>query len=235
MHQEFYYLIHIALAVVLSMLIGFEREFHQKAAGMRTHTLVGLGAALFMVISKYGFNDISTEPGYSLDGSRIAAQVVSGIGFLGAGLIFVRKDAVRGLTTAASIWLVAAVGMAAGAGLFLIAPGVTLVYFAVTLGIPYLQNSMPHSKKSMAALKVRYLDGHGVLRHIIISLADHGVKVSDLEMGRRLFDDTLEAGTHLDILLKLTGAPQSMAEAVLALQEVDGVEAAVLTEINQAA
>lgn len=122
MQPEFHYLIHLGMAFVLSMAIGIEREINQKSAGLRTHMLVGVGSALFMIISNYGFNDISGERGYPLDGSRIAAQVVSGIGFLGAGLIFVRRDLVRGLTTAASVWLVAAVGMAAGSGMFIIAP-----------------------------------------------------------------------------------------------------------------
>ncbi len=103
-------LLPVALALVLSTLIGLEREAGAKSAGLRTHVLVGVGAAVFMLISKYGFADL-------LDPSRVAAQIVSGIGFIGAGLIFVRQDAVRGLTTAATIWLAAAVGSAAGAGL----------------------------------------------------------------------------------------------------------------------
>lgn len=107
----------LALALVLSALIGLEREIRQKSAGLRTHTLVGVGAALFMLISKYGFTDV-LEPGrVVLDPSRVAAQIVTGVGFLGAGLIFVRRDAVRGLTTAAAIWVTAAIGSASGAGL----------------------------------------------------------------------------------------------------------------------
>src|ERR1700733_9781100 len=88
------------VAFVLCSAIGLERELRQKSAGLRTHTLVGLGAALFVLISKYGFNDV-LEPGrVILDPSRVAAQIVTGVGFLGAGLIFVRRDSVRGLTTA---------------------------------------------------------------------------------------------------------------------------------------
>ena len=118
----------LALAFVLSAVIGLEREIRQKSAGLRTHTLVGLAAALIMLVSKYGFTDVLGER-VVLDPSRVAAQIVSGIGFLGAGLIFVRRDAVRGLTTAAAIWLTAAVGMAAGAGLWLLATIVTVGYF----------------------------------------------------------------------------------------------------------
>ena len=107
----------VLLALLLTALIGVEREVRAKSAGLRTHTLVGFGSAVIMVVSKYGFADLLAVDHVALDPSRIAAQVVSGIGFIGGGLIFVRQDVVRGLTTAATIWLAAAVGMAAGAGL----------------------------------------------------------------------------------------------------------------------
>jgi putative Mg2+ transporter-C (MgtC) family protein len=93
----------LGLAFGLSSLIGLEREWRQKSAGLRTHTLVGTGAALLVVVSKYGFSDV-LGPHVILDPSRVAAGIVSGIGFIGGGLIFVRGDAVRGLTTAAIVW-----------------------------------------------------------------------------------------------------------------------------------
>jgi MgtC family len=114
----------LALAFVLSSLIGIERECRQKSAGPRTHTLVGTGAALFLIVSKYGFTDV-LGPHVILDPSRVAAQIVSGIGFIGGGLIFVRGDAVRGLTTAAIVWITAAIGMACGAGLAILALAAT--------------------------------------------------------------------------------------------------------------
>jgi putative Mg2+ transporter-C (MgtC) family protein len=94
----------LGLALALSALIGLEREIRQKNAGLRTHTLVGVGAALFMLISKYGFTDVLEPRLVVLDPSRVAAQIVTGVGFLGAGIIFVRGGSVRGLTTAAAIW-----------------------------------------------------------------------------------------------------------------------------------
>jgi putative Mg2+ transporter-C (MgtC) family protein len=109
------------VALLLSAIIGLEREIRQKSAGLRTHTLVGVGAALFMLVSKYGFMDLLVPGRILLDPSRVAAQIVSGIGFLGAGLIFVRRDAVRGLTSAPGVWITAAIGSAAGAGLPLLA------------------------------------------------------------------------------------------------------------------
>ena len=115
----------LALAFVLSSLIGIEREWRQKSAGLRTHTLVGTGAALFLIVSKYGFTDV-LGPHVILDPSRVAAQIVSGIGFIGGGLIFVRGDGVRGLTTAAIVWITAAIGMACGAGLAILALAATV-------------------------------------------------------------------------------------------------------------
>jgi putative Mg2+ transporter-C (MgtC) family protein len=106
----------LGLAFALTSLIGLEREWRHKPTGLRTHTLVGVGAALFVIVSKYGFSDVP-GPNVVLDPSRVAAQIVTGIGFIGGGLIFVRGDAVRGLTTAAIVWMSAAIGMACGSGL----------------------------------------------------------------------------------------------------------------------
>lgn len=126
----------LVLAFVLSALVGMEREFRQKSAGLRTYTLVGVASALFMLVSKYGFNNILDAGRVVLDPSRIAAQVVSGIGFIGGGVIFMRRDIVRGLTTAASVWLTAALGMACGAGLITLAVATTIGHFIIMLGFP---------------------------------------------------------------------------------------------------
>ena len=109
-------------ALVLSAIIGLERQILGKSAGIRTQAIVGMTAALMMLISKYGFSDVLSEGIVRVDPSRVAAQVVSGIGFLGAGIILTRHGAIRGLTTAATIWETAAIGMACGAGLWWLAP-----------------------------------------------------------------------------------------------------------------
>jgi putative Mg2+ transporter-C (MgtC) family protein len=109
-------LARLAVATALGAAIGLERELDEKAAGLRTHMLVALGSALFTLVSAYGFSEFIGRDHTSFDPSRIAAQIVTGIGFLGAGVIFRSGFTVRGLTTAASLWLVAAIGMAAGAG-----------------------------------------------------------------------------------------------------------------------
>ncbi|ELG3533584.1 MgtC/SapB family protein [Salmonella enterica] len=111
-------LIRIALAGLLGGLIGIERQLRAKEAGLRTHVLVGIGSAMFMIVSKYGFEDIIRENHVDLDPSRIAAQVVSGMGFLGAGTIIIQKQIVKGLTTAAGMWVTAAIGLVIGSGLY---------------------------------------------------------------------------------------------------------------------
>lgn len=110
----------VVVAGICGAAIGYERQNRLKEAGIRTHLIVALGAALMMVVSKYGFSDIIGQDGIALDPSRIAAQIVTGVGFLGAGIIFVHKQSVSELTTAAGIWATAGVGMAIGAGLYLI-------------------------------------------------------------------------------------------------------------------
>lgn len=111
-------LIRIALAGVLGGLIGMERQMRAKEAGLRTHILVGIGSAMFMLVSKYGFTDMLSNEHVALDPSRVAAQVVSGMGFLGAGTIMIQKQVVKGLTTAAGLWVTAAIGLVIGSGMY---------------------------------------------------------------------------------------------------------------------
>ncbi|MGI8452100.1 MAG: MgtC/SapB family protein [Streptosporangiaceae bacterium] len=154
----------LGLALLLSAVIGMEREMRQKSAGLRTHTLVGVGTALFMLISKYGFTDVLDPGRVVLDPSRVAAQIVTGIGFLGAGLIFVRRDSVRGLTTAAGIWLTAAVGAAAAAGLPILATLATGAYLLVALALPLVSRRLPRSATAISVIRVRYPGGRDILR-----------------------------------------------------------------------
>lgn len=130
MTEEF--ILRIFVAAVLGGIVGLEREYRDKAAGFRTHFLVALGSALFMIISAYGFEGAIVSPEHRLDVSRIAAQVVTGIGFLGAGTIIFQKNAIRGLTTAAGVWVVAAIGLTCGAGMYLLAAAATAM---VLLGL----------------------------------------------------------------------------------------------------
>ena len=125
--------LRICLATMLGAIVGIERERSERAAGLRTHAMVALGAAAFMLASAFGFKDVLGTPAVVLDPSRIAAQVVTGIGFLGAGTIIFQHQMIRGLTTAASIWVVASIGMAVGGGMYVLSlsgTGLTLVVLA---------------------------------------------------------------------------------------------------------
>lgn len=172
----------VLLALVLSVAIGLEREAAMKAAGLRTHALVGVGSAVFMLVSKYGFADLLGLDHVSLDPSRIAAQIVSGIGFIGGGLIFVRRDAVRGLTTAATVWLTAAVGTACGAGLPVLAVGTTIGHFVVTRGLPPLQRFVARHRREPPVVRLSYLDGQGVLRAALAVCTGRGWSVHHVDV-----------------------------------------------------
>lgn len=174
-HAELLQLGKLVLAFVLSSLIGLEREIKLKAAGLRTHALVGLGAALMMLVSKYGFMDIIGLDSVSLDPSRVAAQIVSGIGFIGAGLIFVRKDNVHGLTTAATIWVTAGIGMACGGGLPILAVVATGGHFVVVFGYTRLMRKVMGTSRSFS---VRYNIGQEVASQVLelCSQADFAIR-----------------------------------------------------------
>lgn len=132
------FLVRILLAGICGGIIGYERKSRNKEAGIRTHLIVASGAALIMIVSKYGFSDILGDKGIALDPSRIAAQIVTGVGFLGAGMIFMRKNTISGLTTAAGIWATSAIGMAIGSGLYLL--GIVTAVLIVLVQIILHQN-----------------------------------------------------------------------------------------------
>lgn len=143
MEIELDFAIRLAVAMLLGGVIGFEREWRAKDAGFRTHFLVALGSALFCIVSQYGF-------GFDLkDSSRVAAQVVSGIGFLGAGTIIFQKNVVRGLTTAAGLWVTAAIGLACGTGMYIAAAATTLM---MLVGLEVLSALIPRMSTSVVVL-----------------------------------------------------------------------------------
>lgn len=122
------FILRLFIAAILGGAIGLEREYRAKEAGFRTHFLVALGSGLFMVLSQFGFSDaLSMHEHVSLDPSRIASQVVTGIGFIGAGTIIFQKHVVRGLTTAAGLWVTSAIGMTAGAGMYVLSIATTIL------------------------------------------------------------------------------------------------------------
>ena len=175
----------LALAFLLSALIGLEREIRHKSAGLRTHTLVGFAAALIMLVSKYGFGDVLAADRVVLDPSRVAAQIVTGIGFIGGGLIFVRRDSVRGLTTAAIVWLTTAVGMACGARpCQFLALFATALHFVVVFAFPFIVSALPRSKWTPSALQISYEDGRGILRDVLLVCTQSDFTISRMRVER---------------------------------------------------
>jgi putative Mg2+ transporter-C (MgtC) family protein len=232
----------LALAFGLSALIGLEREIRQKSAGLRTYTLVGVAAALIMLVSKYGFANVLSER-VILDPSRIAAQIVTGIGFIGGGLIFVRRDSVRGLTTAAIVWLTAAVGMACGAGLPVLAVFVTALHFVVIFLFSYIVERLPHSRWTPSPLNVTYEDGRGVLREILVACTHHDFAVSGVRVERepaasapdsRAGDaDEPSSGQRrlVTVTLDIQGV-RPVAKLAAKLVEIDGVVSVRAGDVN---
>jgi putative Mg2+ transporter-C (MgtC) family protein len=229
----------LGIALVLSALVGLEREVRQKSAGLRTHTLVGVGAAMFMLISKYGFNDV-LEPGRVIvDPSRVAAQIVTGVGFLGAGLIFVRHDSVRGLTTAAAIWVTAAIGAGAGAGLPLLAAATAAIYFLVALAFPEITRRLPRSSTAISVIRVRYPDGRGILRQLLQVATAQGFAIDEVSTGTQGLpqpssSETAGAGDdgrRVEVTMHVHGRA-SVNDLAATLSEMDEVDAVVADDVN---
>jgi putative Mg2+ transporter-C (MgtC) family protein len=229
----------LALAFLLSALIGLEREIRHKSAGLRTYTLVGFASALIMLVSKYGFGDVLESYRVVLDPSRVAAQIVTGIGFIGGGLIFVRRDSVRGLTTAAIVWLTAAIGMACGAGLPILALGATVGHFVVVMTFPLIARRLPKSRWTPSLLQISYQDGRDVLREVLVVCTAQDFAVSRLQVERSsprpaLPDDAaqrLGSTDRVTVMLEVQGLG-SVAKLAGKLSRIDGVISVNAGDVN---
>lgn len=220
-------LVLLVIAFVLSALIGIERQRKLKSAGLRTHTLVGLGSAVFTLVSAYGFESVIAA-GVVLDPSRIAAQIVSGIGFLGAGVIFVRKNVVSGLTTAASIWVTAAIGMACGAGMPILAIAATALHL-VTVGVLTIVGRRLRPPVKDPALVVRYKISAGALRAILATSTNLGYEaslISTRELGKAHKPGRIEA------VMRFSGDSTGLDDLVGQLADLKGVVAVDMAEAN---
>jgi putative Mg2+ transporter-C (MgtC) family protein len=205
------------MAALLGGLIGWEREWHHHPAGFRTHILVSVGSALIMLISIYGFVEFIQVPHFTFDPSRISAQVVSGVGFLGAGAILRHGATVSGLTTAASLWVVAAVGLAVGAGYYFPALITTAIVFLGLVLRSQLDQLFGH-KKSRAILEVWVSQEDGKLGELVTIIGGKsGIAIKKL----RIEDDKREE-CKVTFTLKIEGEkcnPVLLEE----LRKVDGV------------
>ena len=175
---EWDYLIRIIIACLCGGLVGLERTKRLKEAGIRTHIIVALGATLIMVVSKYGFADV-----VGADASRIASNVITGISFLGAGVIFVRGGSVKGLTTAAGIWATAAIGLALGAGMYTLGILCTILMIFLQIALhKFLPGDMQSSKELLLVISKDY---HTVMPKIRARLAQMKVLVAGVEMEKQ--------------------------------------------------
>ena len=202
--------LRLIVAAALGGLIGLERELDEKAAGLRTHILVSVGSALFTLVGAYGFSEFFNGNTISFDPSRVAAQIVTGIGFLGAGVIFRQGFTVRGLTTAASLWLVAAIGMAAGAGFW---KGAVLATVGAIVSLRPLEWVKERMIPQRAATRMVVELAEGTASGDVLNELE---RVGDLLALRR-------DGKRLEVELRLDRSARTQAlDAVAALPEVEG-------------
>lgn len=214
----------LVIATVAAGVIGLERERAEMSAGLRTHALVGLGAALLMIASAYGFSDILGTPNVVLDPSRIAAQVVSGVGFLGAGTILVQQQTVRGLTTAASIWAVAAIGLAIGGGLYFPALVATALALAVLEIMRPLERRLAKAWREQV-VSTTYDPAQVTLERLLQMVKAVGLQVSNISVSVQAQD-----GTHRADFRMPKRKHRSAELALHALASIPGVRHSVVAK-----
>jgi putative Mg2+ transporter-C (MgtC) family protein len=211
--------LRLALAALLSGIVGLERERGERAAGLRTHALVGLGSCLVMVVSAFGFADWHYAQG-ALDPSRMAAQVISGIGFLGAGVIIFQRDRgmVMGLTTAASVWVVAAVGLAVGGGMYITAVVATAITLLILSGMKPLERHIARGRRS-ARLSMELEAAVLPVREVVGAVQATGLHVQTVHLR------TSSRPKHqvLEVAYSGDAAPEAMADLVEQLKVMPGV------------
>ncbi|WP_205327751.1 MgtC/SapB family protein [Glycomyces sp. YM15] len=204
----------LGLALLLGLAVGAEREWQGKPAGMRTHGLIAVGTCMFVLAGRYGFPE--TVPGTpGVDPARIAAQVVTGIGFLGAGVIFFHRNIVHGMTTAASIWSTTAVAVACGAGLYWAGVAVAVAQLAVVAGLAPLEDVIAHHAKHAGRLRIHYTSS-AALASALARCTAEGFKVTEVQ-GEN--GDGYERTT--DFVLSGRGAVE---ELTVKLRTIEGIE-----------
>ncbi len=212
----------LIIAAVLGALIGLEREIHQHPAGMRTHLLLALGAAAFTELSMFAFGDVVGRPDVDLDPSRVAAQIVSGIGFLGGGAIIKYGTSIRGLTTAASLWATASVGMAIGGGLLLLGVVATLVMLLSLGPLNYVVERLRLGSASAIRLRLA-LKRLEQLGQVSEELRRRRVEIAGIGT-QRVAPDRLEV--ELDVRLPSGARPDDLLAAFGELPDVEVMESA---------
>jgi putative Mg2+ transporter-C (MgtC) family protein len=213
--------VRLALAALLGAVIGVERERHDWAAGMRTHMLVSLGAALAIVVSAFGFADVLGHPNVVLDPSRIAAQVISGVSFLGGGTILFlqREQVVRGLTTAAGLWATASIGLAAGGGLYVAAVlGTALAWTILALLKPLERRIFARRQRREPRLRLRL----GVAEPL--AAVEAVIARQHLPLRRMVLKRLEDGEDQLDLLFERTVHPDQLADLADRLRSLGGLK-----------
>lgn len=177
--HELIYVLRILIAGICGIIIGIERKNRSKEAGIRTHFVVSCGAALIMIVSKYAFFDLSYSADFKFDPSRVASTIASGIGFLGAGMIFVHKNTISGLTTAAGIWATAGVGMAIGAGMIFIGVSAT---FLILLAQLLLHMERINRKTISKKISIKDVSERNFQKEYIEKLKNNGIAVHGISV-----------------------------------------------------
>ncbi len=179
-YMELEFFGRLLLAGICGAVVGYERKSRMKEAGIRTHFIVAMAAALVMMVSKYGFMDVASLPGHSVDVSRVAASVVSGVGFLGAGMIFVRKYTINGLTTAAGIWAISAIGMAIGGGMYILGiMGTLVILFAqVFLHKHWKVLHIPTAEQ----IRMTIINTEEAVQEVQTLLEKHEIEITNIKM-----------------------------------------------------
>lgn len=215
----------LATAAFLGAAVGLERERKEWVAGVRTHTLVAMGAALAMIVSTYGFADVLGKDGYMLDPSRIAAQVISGVGFLGAGtILFLRQEVIRGLTTAAALWSVAAVGLAAGSGMYTAALAATFLILFVLAGIKWIEQKW-FNKQDAQAIEVF------IQRGALLTVSDlESILHKHHIIIKRFTSTAVESGESDHIVITFSKFSRR-AELMAAFQEIKAQEGVIKVDL----
>ncbi len=227
--------VRLLVTAVLCGVIGFERETRDQSAGFRTHILLGLGAALFTLVSAYGFTAFteaalqSDGRGIQFDPTRIAAQIATGIGFLGAGAIIRQGTDVRGLTTAASLWAAAAIGMAVGAGYYFGAAAATIIVIVALLLLREVRNRLlPRLRTDFGVLNIAFSDTGSRINEVMGTLERHDVQVRSLgvEIGGG------RASYTIQLRIPPRRSVQGALEEISALSGVERVSVSGLREVE---
>lgn len=210
-------IVRLGLAMILGIMLGFERAQREQSAGMRTYAVVSMASALIMLVSIYGLPTVEGRP---QDPGRIAAQVVSGIGFLGAGLIFMKRNVVHGLTTAASLWAASGVGLAVGGGMLLTGTIATLFLLLISGGLRPIKKRLFSQDQVEHRVRLHLAEVNGIVRQVReLAISEPGFTVNHLELDT----DIGKKHSVLEIRLKVD-EPDDAIDVVKAMEKLAGVQ-----------